>query len=110
MSTIEPGGIDCDIHPAVPNLKALFPYLTDHWRDIAIQRGMGELDSISYPVNAPLTCRPDWTRQAKNPAPISICYANTRWIRFAPASPSPIACTACNCCSARIWVRVSPVR
>jgi uncharacterized protein len=36
---IETGGIGCDIHPAVPNLKALHPYLTDRWRDIIIQRG-----------------------------------------------------------------------
>ena len=39
MSLIEPGGIDCDIHPSVPSLKALHPYLSDHWRDIIIQRG-----------------------------------------------------------------------
>ena len=43
MSVIETGGIDCDIHPAVPNLKALFPYLTDHWRDIVVQRGTNHL-------------------------------------------------------------------
>lgn len=54
------GGIDCDIHPAVPNLKALLPYLSDHWRDSAVQRGLHELDSIAYPTNAPLTARPDW--------------------------------------------------
>jgi predicted TIM-barrel fold metal-dependent hydrolase len=55
-----PGGIDCDIHPAVPGLKALLPYLEDHWRDMAVQRGLHELDSIAYPKNAPLTERPDW--------------------------------------------------
>jgi predicted TIM-barrel fold metal-dependent hydrolase len=60
MSLIEPGGIDCDIHPAVPSIKALYPYLSDHWRDIIIQRGVGELESIAYPANAPLTARPDW--------------------------------------------------
>jgi predicted TIM-barrel fold metal-dependent hydrolase len=54
------GGVDCDIHPAVPNLKALLPYLSDHWRDSAVQRGLHELDSIAYPANAPLTARPDW--------------------------------------------------
>ncbi|MDB5403492.1 MAG: hydrolase, partial [Rhodopila sp.] len=43
MSVIEIGGIDCDIHPAVPSLKALHPYLSDHWRDIIVQRGMHEL-------------------------------------------------------------------
>ena len=29
MSVIETGGIDCDLHPAVPNIKALHPYLSD---------------------------------------------------------------------------------
>jgi hypothetical protein len=48
MSLIEPGGIDCDIHPAVLNLKALLPYLSDHWRDIVVQRGVHELESIAY--------------------------------------------------------------
>jgi len=59
MSVIVTGGIDCDIHPAVPNLKALHPYLSDHWRDIIVQRGMHELNSISYPANSPLSSRPD---------------------------------------------------
>ena len=67
MSVIVPGGIDCDLHPAVPNLKALYPYLSDHWRDIAIQRGMSELDSISYPANAPISARPDWRVEGKKP-------------------------------------------
>lgn len=57
---VPPGGIDCDIHPAVPNLAALLPYLDDHWRDMTLQRGLHELDSIAYPLNAPLTARPDW--------------------------------------------------
>jgi predicted TIM-barrel fold metal-dependent hydrolase len=52
--------IDCDIHPAVPNLAALLPYLSDHWRGQMIQRGMRELDTIAYPANAPITARPDW--------------------------------------------------
>ena len=90
MSLIEPGGIDCDIHPAVPNLKALHPYLTDHWRDIIVQRGMHELNSIAYPANSPLTARPDWRvagirpgsdlellrQHALNPFQTSIAIAN----------------------------------
>src|SRR6201992_2181874 len=67
MSLIENGGIDCDIHPSVPNLKALFPYLTDHWRDIIVQRGVHELNSIAYPANSPLTARPDWRVEGVRP-------------------------------------------
>ena len=26
------GAIDCDIHPGVPNIKALLPYMSDFWR------------------------------------------------------------------------------
>jgi uncharacterized protein len=67
MSLIESGGIDCDIHPSVPDLKALHPYLTDHWRDIIVQRGMHELNSIAYPANSPLTARPDWRVEGVRP-------------------------------------------
>ena len=67
MSVIETGGIDCDLHPAVPNIKALHPYLSDHWRDIVIQRGVSELDSLSYPANSPITARPDWRIEGKKP-------------------------------------------
>jgi predicted TIM-barrel fold metal-dependent hydrolase len=90
MSVIETGGIDCDLHPAVPSIKALHPYLSGHWRDIVIQRGVGELESLSYPNNSPLTARPDWRvegkkpgsdldllrRQALDPFHISIAIAN----------------------------------
>src|SRR5215813_4741759 len=27
------GGVDCDLHPAVPHLTSLLPYLNDYWRD-----------------------------------------------------------------------------
>lgn len=67
MPAIVSGGIDCDIHPAVPNLKALLPYMSDHWRDIVVQRGVHELNSIAYPANSPLTARPDWKANGKPP-------------------------------------------
>jgi predicted TIM-barrel fold metal-dependent hydrolase len=52
--------IDCDVHPTVPDIRALAPYLDEHWRDSVEQRGIPSLESISYPPNAPLTARPDW--------------------------------------------------
>ena len=51
--------IDCDVHPAVPGMQALLPYLDDHWRTSVQERGIDSLDSISYPPNAPLSARPD---------------------------------------------------
>lgn len=60
--------IDCDIHPAVPGLKALLPYMEPHWAETLVQRGMHELDSISYPNRSPLTAREDWRTETGKPA------------------------------------------
>jgi len=60
MSQWPSGAIDCDIHPSVPSVEALMPYLEDHWREQVIIRGIDELNTISYPLNSPLTCRADW--------------------------------------------------
>src|SRR5258708_29816386 len=54
------GGVDCDLHPAVPHLNSLLPYLSDYWRDQVTTRGMTGLESQSYPQNSPITSRPDW--------------------------------------------------
>jgi predicted TIM-barrel fold metal-dependent hydrolase len=88
---IEPGGIDCDIHPSVPNLKALLPYLEDHWRDMAVQRGLHELDSIAYPANAPLTARPDWRPPQGKPG------ADLEALRAQALTPFGTSLAICNC-------------
>lgn len=59
MSPIS-GGVDCDLHPAVPHLTSLLPYMNDYWRDQVTTRGMTDLVSQSYPVNSPISARPDW--------------------------------------------------
>src|SRR6202142_4758781 len=64
MSTPIAGGVDCDLHPAVPHLTSLLPYLNDYWRDQVTTRGMTDLVSQSYPLNSPISARPDW-RPAK---------------------------------------------
>jgi predicted TIM-barrel fold metal-dependent hydrolase len=91
MSIFEPGGIDCDIHPAVPNLRALHPYLSDHWRDVVIQRGVHELESIAYPANSPLTSRPDW--RLPNARPGSDLDA----LRAHALTPFGTSIAICNC-------------
>jgi uncharacterized protein len=63
--------IDCDVHPAVPGMAALRPYLDEFWRDSVEDRGIDSLDSISYPPNAPLSARPDF-RNASRQAATSI--------------------------------------
>src|ERR1700681_2593147 len=60
MTAFIGGGVDCDLHPAVPHLTSLLPYLNDYWRDQVTTRGMIDLVSQSYPVNSPISARPDW--------------------------------------------------
>jgi len=57
------GAIDCDLHPAVPSMGVLLPYLDDYWREMVSVRALDRLNLslTSYPQNAPLCCRPDWT-------------------------------------------------
>ena len=40
------GGIDCDVHPALPGLSALLPYLDAYWREQITVRGIGGLAQI----------------------------------------------------------------
>ena len=51
--------VDCDVHPTVPGMQALLPYLDEHWQEVVIEREVN-LESQSYPPNAPITARPDW--------------------------------------------------
>src|SRR5271156_3550366 len=91
MHDLPPGAIDCDLHPAVPNLKALHPYLSDHWRDTSIQRGLNELESIAYPANSPLTTRPDWRPQGRKPA------SDLDLVRTQALDPFRTSIAICNC-------------
>jgi predicted TIM-barrel fold metal-dependent hydrolase len=52
--------VDCDVHPTVPSIQALVPYLDEFWRDSVEERGISSLESQSYPPHAPITARPDW--------------------------------------------------
>jgi uncharacterized protein len=57
---VDTSTVDCDVHPVVPSMAALLPYLDEMWREMVVRRGLDELNSISYPTNAPLTTRTDW--------------------------------------------------
>src|ERR1700759_4355176 len=56
------GAIYCDLHPAVPGMSVLLPYLDDYWREMVSVRALDRLNLAltSYPQNAPISCRPDW--------------------------------------------------
>jgi predicted TIM-barrel fold metal-dependent hydrolase len=60
--------IDCDVHPQVPNLKALHPYLEPYWRDSFTERGIPGFEANIYPPNAPLSARPDFRGKGGVPA------------------------------------------
>ena len=54
------GAIDCDLHPAMPSVPALLPYLDDYWRDMIEVRGIEGFNSRAYPPLVPASARPDW--------------------------------------------------
>ena len=62
MGLLLPGAIDCDIHPAVPSVRALLPYLDEYWREHVLRRGLESesFDTTTYPSAAPINLRPDW--------------------------------------------------
>ena len=54
------GGIDCDLHPALPGTAALLPYLDAYWREQITVRGIDGLDLMCFPPHAGAHGRPDW--------------------------------------------------
>jgi predicted TIM-barrel fold metal-dependent hydrolase len=118
------GIIDCDIHPAAPTLKALLPYMPEHWQEWLVLRGMHELDTIAYPRNSPLTARPDWRpaegrpggsldllrRQALDPFGTSIAICNPLYgVQFVHSEEmAAVYATAVNDWMAREWLDREP--
>jgi hypothetical protein len=90
MTSIADGAIDCDIHPGVPNIKALLPYMDDFWRESFIARGIDGFDMMSYPLNAPITCRPDWRVPGERPG------ADLRKMRHNALDAFGISLAICN--------------
>jgi predicted TIM-barrel fold metal-dependent hydrolase len=59
--------IDVDIHPTVPSVEALFPYLSEHWREyIRTSAFKGPVDT-AYPPRAPTTVAPGITSPDDKP-------------------------------------------
>ena len=83
--------IDCDIHPSVPGLATLLPYMEPHWAETLTQRGMHELDSISYPNRSPLTARADWKAESGKPA------TTLNEVQSQLLDPFGIDTAICNC-------------
>ncbi len=64
---MQDGPIDCDIHPAVPGIAALTPFMEPYWREQVTVRGTDGLDLSSYPVYAPDAARADWRVAGQKP-------------------------------------------
>jgi predicted TIM-barrel fold metal-dependent hydrolase len=54
------GAVDCDVQITVPKWDDLLPHMEPFWRDSVVQRGIGLLETVAYPRNAPFTARADW--------------------------------------------------
>jgi len=65
------GAVDCDIHPAVPNIKALLPYLDGHWREQVTVRGIDASIPPVSPLDVPANALPGSRRDGVSRAPIS---------------------------------------
>jgi predicted TIM-barrel fold metal-dependent hydrolase len=53
------GTIDCDIHVDVRSVRALFPYLAEHWREYIYETSFKGPVDTSYPPGAETSARPD---------------------------------------------------
>jgi predicted TIM-barrel fold metal-dependent hydrolase len=60
--------IDCDVHPTVPAISALFDYLPERWRDYCVEHGIAGLAPALYPSRAALSATPDSRVPGREPA------------------------------------------
>ena len=62
------GAIHCDLHPAVPGMKALLPYFDSHWQEVIDARGIDGLDLATIRSTRPTAPGPDWRLAGRKPA------------------------------------------
>lgn len=67
MTSTLPGGIDCDVHPALPGMAALLPYLDPYWQEQVTVRGIDGLDLASFPPQMEAHGRRDWREPGTKP-------------------------------------------
>jgi len=51
--------VDCDVHAAAPSIETLFPYLDDHWREIATTTQFRGPTDTPHPPSAATSLHPD---------------------------------------------------
>lgn len=62
------GIIDCDIHNVVPSIFALFPYLSEHWREYVNSTAFRGPADTSYPAGAPTSAAAGTAPEQGGPA------------------------------------------
>ena len=87
-----PGAIDCDLHPTMPGVPALRPYLDEFWADQFANRHIDQLAFTlsSYPTTSPLSARPDWRTASGAPA------ADLDALRRNALDPLEVSYAICN--------------
>ena len=82
MDHLAAGGIDCDVHPALPGMAALLPYLEPYWREQITVRGQLLLCAeINAPAASDLeVLRAQLARRSDHPLPggASRCHRPNR--------------------------------
>lgn len=61
------GAIDCDVHPALPDVAALLPYMSQYWREQITLRGIDRLDLASFPARIAAHGRSEWRPASGKP-------------------------------------------
>ena len=61
--------VDTDVHVAAPDVAALCPYLSTHWRDYLLESGVRSLGVNTYPRGCDLAARPDARSDDPSPPP-----------------------------------------
>lgn len=86
-----PGAIDCDVHPSLPSMQTLLPYLDDYWREQVVTRGIDGLDMNFFPHSVPANCRPDWRIEGAKPG------SRLRHLQDDLLDPFELKYAICNC-------------
>jgi len=51
--------VDADVHVAVPEIAALYPYLSEHWHDTLVESGVTSLEMNTYPRGCDFSAHSD---------------------------------------------------
>ncbi len=94
------GAIDCDVHPRVPNIKALTRYMDPYWAETVHVRGIDAFETVAYPANAPMTIREDYRT-----APGGRADEDAGRMAKALLDPHGFSLAICNCLYAVQMIR-----